>query len=116
MLQNVLIVVKDIEKSRKFYKKYFGLLPVKDFGEVLMLTEGLVLQEQSSWEALMATPMVVGTGSELFFKETFFDMFLKKITPYLQETGQEISIRSNAWGKRTIFVRDPDGHLLEISE
>ena len=45
-LKNVLIVVKDIERSRQFYHDVFGLQLVLDNGGNMILTEGLVLQEE----------------------------------------------------------------------
>ena len=41
-LKNVLIAVADIEKSNKFYKAMFGLYAIRDFGDNVMLSEGLV--------------------------------------------------------------------------
>lgn len=49
-LKNVLIVVKDIERSKKFYRDLFGLEVVLDSGENVILTEGLVLQEEGLWK------------------------------------------------------------------
>ena len=43
-LKNVLIVVKDIERSRQFYHDLFGLELVLDNDGNMILTEGLVLQ------------------------------------------------------------------------
>ena len=43
-LKNILIVVKDIEKSRKFYHDLFGIDLVLDNDGNMILTEGLVLQ------------------------------------------------------------------------
>ena len=45
-LKNVLIVVKDIEKSKQFYHDLFGLNVVLDNDGNMILTEGLVLQEE----------------------------------------------------------------------
>ena len=47
-LKNVLVVVKDIEKSREFYHDLFGLDTILDHGGNMILTEGLVLQEEKS--------------------------------------------------------------------
>ena len=44
-LKNVLIVVKDIERSRQFYHDLFGLEMILDNDGNMILTEGLVLQE-----------------------------------------------------------------------
>ena len=41
-LKNVLIVVKDIEKSKQFYHNLFGLNMVLDNDGNMILTEGLV--------------------------------------------------------------------------
>lgn len=45
-LKNILIVVKDIEKSRQFYHDLFGLEVVLDNNGNMILTEGLVLQDE----------------------------------------------------------------------
>ena len=45
-LKKVLIVVKDIERSKKFYQDLFGLETVLDNDGNMILTEGLVLQEE----------------------------------------------------------------------
>ena len=41
-LRNVLIVVKDIERSKQFFHDLFGLEPILDNDGNLILTEGLV--------------------------------------------------------------------------
>ena len=45
-LKNVLIVVKDIEKSIAFYKELFGLDVILDNDGNVIMTEGLVLQDK----------------------------------------------------------------------
>lgn len=49
-LRNVLIVVKDIEKSKKFYHDLFGLDTILDNDGNVVLTEGLVLQDEQIWK------------------------------------------------------------------
>jgi catechol 2,3-dioxygenase-like lactoylglutathione lyase family enzyme len=39
-------VVKNIEKSKMFYRELFGLEVIADYGENVVLTEGLALQER----------------------------------------------------------------------
>ena len=46
-LKNILIVVNDIEKSRKYYHDLFGLEMIVDNDGNMILTEGLVLQEEA---------------------------------------------------------------------
>lgn len=49
-LKNILIVVKDIEKSKQFYHDLFGLNVVLDNDGNMILTEGLVLQGRKNLE------------------------------------------------------------------
>ena len=70
-LKNILIVVQDIEKSKQFYHDVFGLQVIRDFEENVILSEGLVLQEKTTWDILMNSDTVVGNGTELFFEEIF---------------------------------------------
>ena len=50
-LRNILIVVKDIEKSKKFYHDLFGLDIILDNDGNVILTERLVLQDQICHQA-----------------------------------------------------------------
>ena len=45
-LKNILIVVKDIKKSKQFYHDLFGLDTILDNDGNMILTEGLVLQDE----------------------------------------------------------------------
>lgn len=58
-LKNILIAVSDIERSKRFYHDLFGLQVMRDFGDNVMLTQGLVLQEKTTWGELMGA-----TGSD----------------------------------------------------
>lgn len=44
-LKNIVIVVKDVERSKQFYKELFGLDVILDQEGNVILTEGLVLQK-----------------------------------------------------------------------
>lgn len=52
-LKNILIVVKDIEKSRKFYHDLFGIDLVLDNDGNMILTDGLVLQDEKIWKKFL---------------------------------------------------------------
>ncbi len=117
-LKNILIVVDDMERSKKFYHDLFGLRAVKDFGGNVILTEGLVLQERAAWEALTGRKTVRGDGdAELYFEENDLDFFLEKIKGYPEpvrylnppETG------GDPGGRKVVRFYDPDGHLIEVA-
>lgn len=116
-LKNILIVVKDIEQSKEFYKDLFGLHVVNDFGENIILTEGLVLQEQELWETFTNTRVVPrGNDAELYFEENDMDSFIEKLNQYPYEIVYVNPLMEHDWGQRVIRIYDPDGHIIEVGE
>ena len=116
-LKNILIVVSDVTKSKEFYKTVFGLDVIRDFGENVMLTEGLVLQEKKIFEEGIGREVSFGShNAELYFEETDMDGFLKR----LNECGFEVTIlqkeQENSWGRRVVRLYDPDRHVIEVAE
>ena len=116
-LKNVLIVVENVEKSRDFYKELFGLQVISDFGENVMMTEGLVLQEKKIWEKQIGHECTSGGDcAELYFVESDLDRFIEK----MEESEFKIEIvnemAENSFGKRRIRIYDPDHHIIEIGE
>ena len=79
-LKNIVIVVKDIESSKQFYKELFGLDVILDQEGNAILTEGLVLQETKVWEETLGQKVVwKNHASELYFEETDLELFLEKL-------------------------------------
>ncbi|SCP97391.1 VOC family protein [Anaerobium acetethylicum] len=116
-LKNILFVVNDIEKSKTFYRDLFGLQVVADFGENIILTEGLVLQEKKLWEKFIErTVCAGGNDAELYFEENDIDGFLEKLEN--SEFAIEYLNRciEHDWGQRVIRLYDPDRHIIEIGE
>lgn len=116
-LKNVLIVVEDIEVSKKFYQDIFGLQVMTDFGRNVILTEGLVLQEKALWEEFVQRKVVPGgNGMELYFEHNDLDAFAEK----LYASGYEITyinrLMEHEWGQRVIRFYDPDMHVIEVGE
>ena len=70
-LKNVLIVVKDIERSRRFYHDLFGLEMILDNDENMVLTEGLVLQEEKNWEAFLGKEILTHSWGQKVIR--FYD-------------------------------------------
>lgn len=78
-LKNILIVVKDIEKSKQFYHDLFGLEVIRDFDGNVILTEGLVLQEERIWRKFLGKEIVPESNScELYFEERDIERFYSK--------------------------------------
>lgn len=116
-LKNILFVVKDIEASKAFYKDLFGLEVIADFGENVVLTEGLVLQEQKLWEKFIERNVSQGgNDAELYFEEECIDDFLEKLKNSPYEIEYINKCIEHEWGQRVIRIYDPDGHIIEIGE
>lgn len=115
-LKNILIVVSDVERSKRFYCDLFGLTVVTDFGDNVILTEGLVLQEKSSWEKLIGRMSKCSECScELYFEENNFDEFWGKLDLY-QDIVEYLNPCEDIAGVRVVRIFDPDKHLIEIKE
>ena len=116
-LKNILFVVDDIEKSKEFYKDLFGLQVVTDFGENVILTEGLVLQERKLWEKFLERKVVIGgNDAELYFEENHIDDFLEKLENSNFSIEYINKCIEHDWGQRVIRIYDPDKHVIEIGE
>lgn len=116
-LKNILIVVKDIEKSKAFYQDLFGLTVVTDFGGNVILTEGLVLQEQTIWEGFVEREVTHGgNDAELYFEENDIDGFLEKLEQSSYPIEYVNPSMEHDWGQRVIRIYDPDKHVIEIGE
>ena len=115
-LKNILFVVNDIEKSKKFYEELFGLKVITDFGENVILTEGLVLQQKNVWEdALQKRVSFGGHDAELYFEESDMDGFLAKLAEASVEYVDE-NTPDHPWGGRVVRIYDPDRHIIEVGE
>ncbi len=113
-LKNVLLVVKDIEVSKAFYTDLFGLQVLTDFGKNVILSEGLVLQEQKEWENLIEKEVAFGgCSAELYFEEYDLDAFVKKLEDSKHHI-QYVSPLAECGGKKVIRLYDPDMHVVEI--
>lgn len=116
-LKNILFVVEDIEKSKAFYKELFGLEVVTDFGENVVLTEGLVLQERKLWETFLEKKVHVGgNDAELYFEENDINTFLEKLEKSSFPIEYLNKCKEHDWGQRVIRIYDPDRHVIEIGE
>ena len=78
-LKNVLIVVKDIERARQFYQDLFGLSVVLDNDGNMILTEGLVLQDEKIWKEFLGREILWQSNScELYFEEADIEGFVER--------------------------------------
>ena len=114
-LKNVLIVVKDIEKSRKFYHDLFGIDLVLDNDGNMILTEGLVLQDEKIWKSFLDRDIVPKSNScELYFEEQDIEAFARKLEKLYPDVEYLNRLMTHSWGQRVIRFYDLDGNLIEV--
>lgn len=114
-LKNVLIVVKDIEKSKQFYKDLFGLDLVLDNGGNMILTEGLVLQDEKIWENFLGKDIIPKNNScELYFEEQNIESFIEKLESLYPDIQYVNRLMTHSWGQKVVRFYDLDGTLIEV--
>ena len=114
-LKNILIVVKDIERARRYYHDLFGLELVHDNDGNMILTEGLVLQEEKYWTEFLGREIISeSNSSELYFEEPDIEGFIEKLECYDPEVRYVNRLMTHSWGQRVIRFYDPDGNLIEV--
>ena len=98
-LKNVLIVVKDIEKSRKFYHDLFGIDLVLDNAGNMILTEGLVLQDEKIWKSFLGRDILPQNNAcELYFEEQDIEAFVEKLERLYPSIEYVNHLMTHSWG------------------
>ena len=103
-----LIAVRDLGRSRTFYRTVLGLEGKEDRDGNVVLPGGVVLRRTDP-------PGPDGghgpSDGALWFEESDMDAFLERLHGL---DGTEV--REGPDGQRIAHLRDPDGHGIEVSE
>ena len=114
-LKNILIVVKDIERSKKFYHDLFGLNTILDSEGNMILTEGLVLQDEEIWKNFLGKDVIPESNScELYFEETDIEGFIEKLEKLYPSIQYVNRLMVHSWGQKVVRFYDLDGNLIEV--
>ena len=114
-LKNILIVVKDIERSKKFYHDLFGLNTILDSEGNMILTEGLVLQDEQVWKNFLGKDIIPENNScELYFEETDIEGFIEKLEKLYPSIQYVNRLMVHSWGQKVVRFYDLDGNLIEV--
>ena len=113
-----LIVVEDMERSRKFYEDVLGQKVILDFGANITFAGDFSLQMKESWREFVGeygdTIIFRSNNFELYFEEKHFDEFVKRLEIYDIEKIHDV--KEYPWGQRVIRFYDPDEHIIEVGE
>lgn len=114
-LRNILIVVEDIERAKKYYHDLFGLYVILDNDGNVILTEGLVLQEKRFWNKFTGQQVIPRNNAcELYFEEKDIEAFAEKLERLYPDTVYVNKLMTHSWGQKVIRFYDPDGNLIEV--
>lgn len=114
-LKNILIVVKDIGKAKQFYHDLFGLNTVLDKEGNIILTEGLVLQDEKIWKQFLRKEIMPGSNAcELYFEESDIEAFVQKLERLYPSVQYVNKLMTNSRGQKMVRFYDLDGNLIEV--
>ena len=110
-----MIVVKDIEKSKQFYHDLFGLDMLLDNDGNMILTEGLVLQDEKIWSQFLGKEIMQYNNScELYFEEPNIEAFVEKLERLYPSVEYVNRLMTHSWGQKVVRFYDLDGNLIEV--
>lgn len=112
-----LLVVSDMETSRRFYEEVFGLEAISDYGENVAFP-GFALQTDFLNIIIGREDLLIRVQSndhELFFEEDDLDRFVAHLSTF-PEIVLLHEVKEHPWGQRAIRFYDPDFHILEVGE
>ena len=107
--------MKDIEKAKQFYHDLFGLDVILDNDGNMILTEGLVLQDEKIWKKFLGKDIIPNNhASELYFEESDIEAFVQKLEKLYPSTEYVNRLMTHSWGQKVVRFYDPDGNLIEV--
>jgi len=116
----VVLVVADLDRALAFYTGTLDLPLGHRSGSYAQLATGatrLALYERSAMAETLGfaldAPSPVAPGFEIGFKVDDVDAAFAELVAAGAEAVTVPATRS--WGQRTAYVRDPDGHLVELA-
>jgi catechol 2,3-dioxygenase-like lactoylglutathione lyase family enzyme len=117
----VVLIVGDLDRALKFYTDVLGLRLGHRSGDFAQLDTGatrLALYTRIAMAKTVGIPLQPpaqdAPGFEIGFKVNDVDAAFAEL---LQRGAAAVTSPTNRpWGQRTAYVRDPDGHLIELAQ
>jgi catechol 2,3-dioxygenase-like lactoylglutathione lyase family enzyme len=117
----VVLVVEELDRALGFYVGVLGLELQHRSGPFAQLATGatrLALFERHAMQSTLGFPIrapdLAAPAFELGFKVADVDEAFAALVA--RGAPAVTAPTDRAWGQRTAYVRDPDGHLIELAE
>lgn len=111
-----LLIVDDIEKSKKFYQEILNQQITMDLGEHVAFENGLALQ--SGYENIIGKPLKRIQGANNF--QIYFEVNdINECEAEIKKNETVVFLhpmRAYSWGQRSIRIYDVDENIIEIAE
>ena len=117
----VILIVDDLDRSLRFYTQALGLRLGHRSGDYAQLDTGATRLSLYARGAMAKTlgmnlepPPLNAPGFEIGFKVADVDAAFGEL---LARGGVPVVAPTDRfWGQRTAYIRDPDGHLIELAQ
>lgn len=111
-----LIAVKNLEKSKKFYRDVLGLKITTEQGPNITFNGCIVLHAMEDWVKAINSDYVMfdNRASEMYFETERFDDILMRLDTFGIEYVHKPMMHH--WGQRIVRFYDPDRHIIEVGE
>ena len=117
--KGTLVAVKDMLKSKAFYKSVLGLDVIMDAGANVELTGSVFLQTVETWVDFIRKPeseiVFSNNAIELYFEVDDMDGFAEKLKSFAQVEYIH-PLTEHSWGQKAIRFYDLDHHIIEVAE
>jgi lactoylglutathione lyase len=117
----LILIVEDLDRALGFYVDVLGLRLGHRSGDYAQLDTGatrLALYTRSAMAKTLGMsldpPATNAPGFEVGFKVTNVDAAFNELIA--RGAQPVVSPTDRFWGQRTAYVRDPDGHLIELAQ
>ena len=117
----VILIVEDLDRAVQFYAGVLGLKLGHRSGDYAQLDTGvtrLSLYARSAMAKTLGMPLEAtasnAPGFEIGFKVADVDAIFSELVA--RGAVPAVPPTDRFWGQRTAYVRDPDGHLIELAQ
>jgi catechol 2,3-dioxygenase-like lactoylglutathione lyase family enzyme len=119
VFHSVVLLVEDIERSKRFYGVVLGQKVVMDFGRNVGFEGGLAIWEREYALNLMFQGKTEGVklggnNAEIYFESGNVEALYKRLTDERVKVIHPIV--EQPWSQRVFRVYDPDTHIIEFAE
>jgi catechol 2,3-dioxygenase-like lactoylglutathione lyase family enzyme len=120
-LDYVVLIVADLDRALAFYTSVLGLPLKHRSGAFAQLETGrtrLALYERAAMAGTLGLPLSAPEADAPGFEIGFLVADVDQVFAELVQRGAEAVVHptDRHWGQRTAYVRDPDGHLIELAQ